>query len=172
MSATAWVRAPIGPDADRWNTLPTERTVLVIVHTVTSVNRLADILPVFESDPRVQIVFTAIGASAISEGVLKILSDLETTVIPWEQALQTTFDLAIAVNHSGDLWKINAPLAVLSHGIGYTKYSARGRNLPGQHIVEPGAGSREPGAGSREPGAGSREPGAGSREPGAGSREP
>jgi len=168
VSATSWVRAPIGPEAARWTTVPIERTVLVIVHTITSANRLADILPVFESDSRVQIVFTAIGASAISEGVVDALTNLGGIVIPWDQAVQTNFDLAMSVNHSGELWKIAAPLAILSHGIGYTKYSAESRHPPDQHSLsrEPGAGSREPGAGSREPGAGSREPGAGSREPG------
>jgi len=142
VSATSWVRAPIGPEAARWTTVPIERTVLVIVHTITSANRLADILPVFESDSRVQIVFTAIGASAISEGVVDALTNLGGIVIPWDQAVQTNFDLAMSVNHSGELWKIAAPLAILSHGIGYTKYSAESRHPPHQHSL-----SREPGAG-------------------------
>ncbi|WP_369028867.1 hypothetical protein, partial [Nocardia farcinica] len=39
----------------------------------------------------------------------------------WSQALTGTFDAAIAVHHSGELHRISAPLAVLSHGIGFSK---------------------------------------------------
>ncbi|WP_410595523.1 hypothetical protein [Amycolatopsis sp. lyj-23] len=148
MSASHWIKVPVGPQSRRWNTAPIERTALVVVHTVTALNRLHDILTVFDSDRRVQLVYTIPGASAAEAGVEPELTELGAVVLPWHQALATEFDLAISVHNSGNLHEIAAPLAILSHGIGYTKYSSR----------KPEAGSRKPEAGSRKPEAGSRKP--------------
>ncbi|MEU1812775.1 hypothetical protein, partial [Micromonospora aurantiaca (nom. illeg.)] len=149
------VRVPIGIAADRWRTVATERVVLLVVHNLTTLNRLFDVLSLFESDLRVQLVATSSLTDPFSNRLTETMHELGIITIPWEQATQTEFDLIIAASHHGHLTELHGPLVILSHGIGYTKYSP---------------GSREPGAGSREPGAGSREPGAGSREPGAGSR--
>ncbi|WP_189257945.1 hypothetical protein [Lentzea flava] len=102
-----------------------ERSVLAVAHTVTALNRLADIIPVFDSDQRVQIVYTCPQASAVTNGVEEHLATMGALVMPWEQAIMTEFDLALSVHNSGNLHDINAPLAVLSHGIGYTKHSPR-----------------------------------------------
>ena len=123
MPGSSRIEVPVGPDGARWTTVKTERTVLVVAHTVTAVNRLADILPIFDGDRRVQLVFTVPGASYIPGPVADLLSD--TIVIPWTQAVETEFDLALSVHHSGDLHLIKAPLVMLSHGIGYTKYGIR-----------------------------------------------
>ncbi|GAA1700009.1 hypothetical protein GCM10009765_56760 [Fodinicola feengrottensis] len=135
-----WEKVPVGLQAPRWRTIQPARTVLVIVHTVTAATRLADVLPVFDADLRIQVVFTTPGTSAVRAGVAEVLAALGAATIPWAQALQTEFDLAIAAAHSGSLHEINAPLVLLSHGIGYTKNTA---------------GSRVPGPGSRVPGPGS-----------------
>jgi hypothetical protein len=129
-------------------TVSAERTVLVIVHTVASGTRLLDLLPVFESDPRVQLVFTTPGTSAVSQGVSEFLAGLGVVVIPWAQAIHIGFDLAVTANHSGDLHDINAPLAVISHGIGYTKNSTGNR--------KPETGNRKPETGNRKPETGLR----------------
>ncbi|XVV00730.1 hypothetical protein ACQPW3_25275 [Actinosynnema sp. CA-248983] len=102
-----------------------ERSVLVVVHTVTAWNRLADILPVFDSDQRVQLVFTYPAASAIGADVEELLRARGALAMPWDQVVATEFDLALSVHNSGNLHEINAPLVILSHGIGYSKYSAR-----------------------------------------------
>ncbi|MCR6490664.1 hypothetical protein M8542_48490 [Amycolatopsis sp. OK19-0408] len=154
MSASHWVKVPVGPQSRRWNTAPVERTILVVVHTVTALNRLQDLLTVFDSDRRVQLVYTIPGASAIESGVERELARLGAALLSWQQALATEFDLAISVHNSGNLHDIAAPLAVLSHGIGYTKYSSR----------KPEAGSRKPEAGSRKPEAGNRKPETGNRD--------
>ena len=49
---------PPGSDHPHWITVRTTRTVLIVVHTMTAWNRLSDILPVFDSDRRIQLVFT------------------------------------------------------------------------------------------------------------------
>jgi hypothetical protein len=131
-----WTKVPVGLQADRWRTVQPARTVLVIVHTVTAVTRLLDVLPAFDSDLRVQLVFTSPEVSAVRAGVREVLAELGAPTIGWAQALQTEFDLAIAAAHSGSLYEINAPLVLLSHGIGYTK------NSPGSRV--PGPGSRAP----------------------------
>ena len=145
MSGTPLVKVPIGPQSVHWNTAPIQRTVLVLAHNVTTTTRLLDVVPVFDSDPRVQVVFSWNGADPFRHGLDALLGDLGVVTIPWDQAIQTEFDLAITANHSG-LTEINAPVVVLSHGIGYTKHSP---------------GSRKPEAGSRKPEAGSRKPEAG-----------
>ncbi|RZQ61244.1 hypothetical protein [Amycolatopsis suaedae] len=136
MSTARWLTAPLGPRGSRWRTIAPQRTVLVVVHTVTAMNRFADILPVFDSDRRIQLVFTFPAASAVSADVERFLADAGAVVLPWEQALHTRFDLALSAHHSGNLHEISASLVLLSHGIGYTKYSA-------------GTGNREPETGNR-----------------------
>ncbi|TDD59995.1 hypothetical protein E1263_12925 [Kribbella antibiotica] len=131
MSTADRLLVPVGPDSAPWRTISPHRTVLVIVHTVTAWNRFADILPVFDSDRRVQLVFTFPDASAVSAGIEEHLVAQGTRVIPWERALAADFDLALSAHHSGDLHKVRAPLAVLSHGMGYTKYSHRDTGTPG-----------------------------------------
>ncbi|MFB9903094.1 hypothetical protein [Allokutzneria oryzae] len=131
MSGASWVRSPVGVHAGRWATLPGTRKVLFVVHTVTSANRLLDLVPLFDSDLRVQLVFTCPDASAIRGGVQECFAELGVLAIPWEQALHTEFDLAIAANHSGNLHELRAPLMIVSHGVGYSK------NPPRTKIEEP-----------------------------------
>ncbi|MFI1253703.1 hypothetical protein ACH4U6_07870, partial [Streptomyces netropsis] len=148
--------APGGPE--RWRTVGATHHVLGVIHNVTSATRLLDLLSVFEGDTRIQVHFTCTGSSAFDGGMREFIAAREMPCVPWDEACELKFDLAVSSSRGGELQKISAPLICAPHGAGYNKTLSR----------EPGAGSREPGAGSREPGAGSREPGAGSREPGAG----
>jgi hypothetical protein len=122
-----WVKVPVGPHGARWSTLAPQRQVLIVVHSVTAMNRLADILSIFDSDRRVQLTFTFPNASAVRSDIEHRLRQDGAVIVPWPQAINTEFDLAISVHHSGDLHEINAPLAMLSHGMGYTKYSKAGK---------------------------------------------
>ncbi|MFP3986755.1 hypothetical protein U9R90_04485 [Streptomyces sp. E11-3] len=152
------------------------RTVLGVIHNVTSATRLLDLLTVFDGDPRVQVLFTCTGSSPFEPGIEEFVGARELPFISWEEARSYAFDLAVSASRGGDLQDISAPIIGTPHGAGYNKTLQRepgaGSREPGAGSREPGAGSQEPGARSQEPGAGSREPGAGSREPGAGSREP
>jgi hypothetical protein len=150
VAASQWLRVPLGPDGQRWRTIATERSVLAVVHTVTAANRLADILPVFDSDRRVQVVYTCPRASAVTNGVEEHLAATGALVMPWEQAIVTEFDLALSVHNSGNLHDINAPLVILPHGLGYTKYSTGNR--------KPETGNRKPETGNRKPETGNRKP--------------
>jgi hypothetical protein len=119
-----WPHGPFGLDAQRGQTLPCQRTVLIVVHTVTAGTRLGDVVPLLEADLRVQTVFTYAPSALISGGVREFLARLSGVVVPWQQATQTRFDLALAAS-DGLLEWVHAPVMTMLHGAGYNKYPAR-----------------------------------------------
>ena len=123
MNVMEWRQVPVGLDAGRWITRTGSKTVLVVVHTVTMGQRLAGLLPLFETDQRVQVVFTA-APHAFGNGVAKLLRRLDGVTIPWEQAIRTTFDLALAAGYSA-VHELHAPLIVVPHGAGRNKLVVR-----------------------------------------------
>ncbi|MFF0017392.1 hypothetical protein [Streptomyces sp. NPDC005374] len=118
---TARLRVPVGEDAERWVTRVGCRRVLLIVHNVTSATRLLDILPLFAGDVRVQMFATCTGSSPFLAGVPELLARAGLPVLPWDQAKDTEFDLAVAASYGGELGSVRGKLAVLSHGVGYNK---------------------------------------------------
>lgn len=124
MSYGEWVQGPFGLDAASGATVGTQRTVLAVVHSITTGARLADVLPVLSSDRRVQVVFTT-APSLFRGGVSDYLHDMGVVAIPWQQAIRERFDLAIAAGTS-QLEQLHAPVVLMSHGAGYGKYPARG----------------------------------------------
>jgi hypothetical protein len=120
--------------------------VLVVVHTVTMGQRLAKLLPVFETDRRVQVVFTA-APHAFGNGVAALLRGLDGVVIPWAQATATSFDLALAAGYPS-VREVRAPLIVVPHGAAYNKLVVRAAAAPAaargvhgldqQHLVQDG----------------------------------
>jgi len=123
MDGMEWRQVPVGLDAGRWITRTGCKTVLVVVHTVTTGQRLGDVLPLFETDQRVQVVFTA-APHAFGNGVAGLLRRLDGIVIPWEQATRATFDLALAAGYSS-VHELHAPLIVVPHGAGRNKLVVR-----------------------------------------------
>lgn len=124
MAGAEWLRVPVGPDAARWVTRSQCRMVLVVVHTVTSGQRLMDVIRLLGPDLRVQIVFTS-APDVFSEGVTEFLRVTGGIVVPWLQATQTRFDLALAASY-GSIDELHAPVIVMPHGAGYGKYPAPG----------------------------------------------
>jgi hypothetical protein len=123
MEGMEWRQVPVGLDAGRWITRTGCKTVLVVVHTVTLGQRLVGILPLFESDRRVQVVFTAV-PDPFGNGVAGLLRRLDGIVIPWEQATRTAFDLALAAGHAS-VHELHAPVIVMPHGAGRNKLVLR-----------------------------------------------
>ncbi len=124
MSYEEWAYGPFGLDAVKGRTVRCQRTVLVVAHSVTAATRLADIVPLLESDRRVQVVYTWAPSSVFSAGVQDLLSRLGGVVVPWRQAVQARFDLAIAASH-GLLEQLHAPVLTVPHGVGFAKYPSR-----------------------------------------------
>jgi hypothetical protein len=122
MHSYEWCRVPIGLDARRWVTRGGCKTVLVIVHTVTSGQRLLDAVRLVESDLRVQVVFT-IAPDVFGNGVERFIDGLHAVRLPWQQAIHEKFDLAIAAS-LGALHEIHAPVIVMPHGAGFNKLVA------------------------------------------------
>jgi hypothetical protein len=123
MGGTNWRQVPVGLDTGQWVTRAGCKTVLVAVHSVTTGQRLAQILPLFESDRRVQVVFTA-APDVFSNGVTGLLRRLGGVAIGWEQATRTTFDLALAAGYEA-VHELHAPLIVVPHGAGRNKLLVR-----------------------------------------------
>ncbi|WP_158688135.1 MULTISPECIES: hypothetical protein [Actinomycetes] len=109
------------PVPRRWRTVPTERTLLAVVHNVTAATRLLDVLPLFAGDPRVQVVFTCPDSSAFTRGTEEYLAARGIPLEPWEDVVTEDFDWALAASYGGDLQELRAPLTVLPHGMGYNK---------------------------------------------------
>lgn len=45
-----------------------------------------------------------------------------TGIVPWEQALRTRFDLALAAGENDDLHLLEAPIILLPHVVGFQKF--------------------------------------------------
>ncbi|MCX5202977.1 hypothetical protein OG897_16160 [Streptomyces sp. NBC_00237] len=137
-----WIRVPVGDGSGRWATRGKSRLVLLVVHNVTSATRLLDVAPLFDDDTGVQLLATCPGSSAFRAGVAELLTALGVPVLPWAQALATPVDLAISASFGGELHLIQGKLAILSHGVGYTK-----------RLATPDTGHRTPDTGHPSPGA-------------------
>ncbi|MFD5627017.1 hypothetical protein [Streptomyces sp. NPDC127072] len=125
-----WRHVPVRLDVERWATRRTRRRVLVVVHTVISGQRILDAIRLLEGDIRVQTFFTQ-APDVFSNGVSEFLDRLGGLVLPWSQAVQTNFDLALAASH-GSLHDLQAPVVVLPHGAGHNKFTPavhRGRRV-------------------------------------------
>src|SRR5882757_5512518 len=90
------VDVPVGARAAQWVTVRPERTVLAVAHNVTTLTRLLDVLPAFDSDPRVQVIASWSGSDPFDHGLRELIASLGIIAIPWEQVRQTRFDLAIS----------------------------------------------------------------------------
>ncbi|HEX2316202.1 MAG TPA: hypothetical protein VHJ17_20850 [Thermomonospora sp.] len=147
MSDNHWRRVPVGPDADRWVTRRARKTVLVVVHTVTSGQRLLEAAGLLEDDLRIQVVFTR-APDVFGDDVPDFLAGIGAVVLPWQQATRTRFDLALAASLGG-IHELHAPVVVMPHGAGFNKLVSRraGRaagsrmvyGLDAQRLVHDGA---------------------------------
>jgi hypothetical protein len=137
--------------------------VLAVVHNVTAATRLFDVIDLVAEDTRIQVEFSITESSAFTRGTERFLLDRGIIAVPWDQAMDEPFDLAIAASHGGELNRIKAPLAILPHGIGYNKYLETGNRKPETGNRKPETGNRKPETGNRKPETGNRKPETGLR---------
>jgi hypothetical protein len=128
-----WLQVPVGPDAQRWVTARTRRTVLAVVHTVAGAGHLLDALELVEGDPRVQVVFSQ-APDVFRDGVPALLRKLEAVVVPWHQAVRSRFDLAVATDAAG-LPELPTPVLFLPHGVMNNKRAPAGLSGPDNDLV-------------------------------------
>ncbi|RSM80617.1 hypothetical protein DL991_10560 [Amycolatopsis sp. WAC 01375] len=117
MEAPSWVKAAGNPAADKWVTVSGARTVLVVVPHMTAGTRLVDLLPLLESDHRVQVHFTVPDSADEWPGVRDYVRGLGGVVVPWSQVLRSRYDLVLASSYA-EVDKINGQVMVVSHGVG------------------------------------------------------
>lgn len=122
MASAEWLQVPVGLDGGRWVTRSRCKTVLAVVHTVTSGQRLMDVIRLLGTDLRIQVVFTC-APDVFNEGVSEFLRAAGGIVVSWLQATQTKFDLALAASY-GSIDELHTPVIVMPHGAGYGKYPA------------------------------------------------
>ncbi|WP_229924316.1 hypothetical protein [Streptomyces sulfonofaciens] len=90
-----------------------------MVHTITYVKRLLDVLALLEADFRIQVLFTA-PPHVFGDEVPRFLAALGSAVLPWQAVTRMTFDLALAAGPGG-VCEVRAPLVALPHGAAYLK---------------------------------------------------
>ncbi|MFL6119633.1 hypothetical protein [Actinophytocola sp.] len=117
MSSPHWVKAAGNPAAERWLTRPGCRTVLVVVPHMTAGTRLADVVPLVETDSRIQVLYCVPTTTDAWPGVEDYVREGGGLLIPWHQVLRSRFDLALAASYS-EIDKIPAPVMVVPHGVG------------------------------------------------------
>lgn len=109
-------------DAARWESLRPERTVLAVTRTYTSAVRLLEAVGLFGSDFRVGTVFAHDDSSAFSSGVPELLRAAGISPVPLPEVSGAGFDLALTASENIELGRVNAPVVVVPHGIGFHRY--------------------------------------------------
>jgi len=122
--SSEWVHGPLGLDAAKGTTWRPVRTVLIVVHHLVAWTRLADVVPLLETDRRIQVLYTVAPSPVFGRGVADHLRRLGCLVIGWTQACNERFDLALAAAF-GSLERLHAPVVTLPHGVGYGRYTPR-----------------------------------------------
>ncbi|MFI6638139.1 hypothetical protein [Streptomyces sp. NPDC050504] len=126
--------------------MPGCKRVLFVVHTEVYGMRLRDLLPLLESDLRLQVDFT-IAPHAFNSGAERSLRSLGCTVLPWEEALRIDFDLVLAAGSQG-VDRLRGPLVRLPHGAGHNKLSRLADDRDGDGAADGnGTADRDAGAG-------------------------
>ncbi|MEV6907397.1 hypothetical protein [Amycolatopsis sp. NPDC051071] len=120
VSREMWIRGPVGAGAEARVTRAGCRTAVVVVPTMTAGTRLLDLVPLLESDHRVQVVFTVPHTTDHWPGVEEFVRAQHGLLLPWEQAVQHTFDLVLAASHR-HLEQLRGPILLVGHGAGTMK---------------------------------------------------
>ncbi|MGP4114772.1 hypothetical protein ACTWP5_28180 [Streptomyces sp. 4N509B] len=141
MSTVVGLTGPTHLEREQWLTVRGCKKVLAVVPTLTYAQRLLDdIVPLLESDSRIEVSF-AVLPHPFGEGTTHFLHRLGCPVLPWEVAVGSEFDLALAVGRER-IGELRAPVVLLSHGAGHNKR----RRLPrGERAELPGALDRHGG---------------------------
>lgn len=128
-----WLEVPVGRDASKWVTVKPMRTVLVVIHTVAGAGHLLDAVELIEDDTRIQVVFTQ-APDLFHNGVAELMRDLRGAAVPWLQAIQSDFDLALAAD-CACAHQLSAPVLSLPHGVMNNKLAPEALGGPTSGLV-------------------------------------
>ncbi|MGI5145104.1 hypothetical protein ACQEVC_01670 [Plantactinospora sp. CA-294935] len=131
--AQEWIRVPVGKGAARWRTAATQRMVLAVVHTLASAGHVLDAVELIECDRRVQVVFTQ-APDLFGGGVQDYLRGLGAVVVPWDQAVETDFDLVVAADCAG-VHELHGDVVMLAHGVMNNKWAPPALGGPASGLV-------------------------------------
>lgn len=122
-----WSHAPFGHGVKMRLTRNGFRVVLVMVPHMVAGTRLMDLLPLIESDHRIQTVFTVPESLESSRDTDEFVRSQDGLVVPWQQAVHHEFDLVLDGSRS-DTDPAPGPLLVIPHGASVLKSRLRSRH--------------------------------------------
>jgi hypothetical protein len=93
-----------------------------VTRTFTSAVRLLETVALFGSDFRVDTVFAHDDSSAFSSGVVELLRATGAAAVPLPEVSGAGFDLALTASENVELGRVDAPVVVVPHGIGFHRY--------------------------------------------------
>ncbi|WP_106185058.1 hypothetical protein [Umezawaea tangerina] len=98
-----------------------KKVVLIVVRTLTCCDRVRDILPLCDSDRRLEIHWVVEPGSAYRDGVDDYLKNLDVRLLRWAQARRRRFDLILAAHVDRRLGRLRGPIFVFPHGAGFNR---------------------------------------------------
>ena len=107
-------------------TLTVDRRVLAVARTVPAARRVLDMLAVVDGDRRVSVTFAYDAGSAFGAQVPELLAASGADAIPFDQAVDEPWDLAVTASANGPLHRLSTPLFVVPHGAGHSRRLAPG----------------------------------------------
>jgi hypothetical protein len=137
MDGATWVLGPVGIDAAHRVTRPNCRQILVLVPTVTAGHRLLDLIPLLESDSRVQVVFSVPHTTEGWADPEEFVRGQHGLLMPWAQAVQHRFDLVLSASHR-ELDRVRGRILLLPHGAGSGMSRAHSRKAGGASVTTTG----------------------------------
>ncbi len=120
MTESSWVRSPVGSPDQHWATRKGVKSVLVMIPHIVAGNRLLDLLPLFEADHRVQLIFT-VPEWESWPATHDFVAAQGGTVLPWAQARRGEYDLVLAASQRG-IDDVAGPVLLIPHGGGFGQY--------------------------------------------------
>ncbi|GAB3721815.1 hypothetical protein GCM10027598_35920 [Amycolatopsis oliviviridis] len=120
MTESSWVRSPVGSPDRHWATRKGVKSILVMIPHIVAGNRLLDLLPLFEADHRVQLIFT-VPEWESWPATHDFVAAQGGIVLPWAQARRGEYDLVLAASQRG-IDEVAGPVLLIPHGGGFGQY--------------------------------------------------
>ncbi|MFC4079790.1 hypothetical protein [Amycolatopsis samaneae] len=105
--------------------------MLVVLRNPAAENRLWDLVRPLAADPRLAVVFTVDdgptddgsedSSSDFSGGLPARLTELGAHRLPWAEAIEERFDLALAASDKTELHRVKTPVVLMAHGAGFNR---------------------------------------------------